>query len=261
MRYLLLLFFSIVLTCIGFGQKVKKVVRKGIMPTEVRKPEKKSVFKRDDLNGKWQETIRRAKDGDQVEFTDTLMITITKDLGEVKSNSAAMSMKGSVEFEDPDNLVVAGDPFTVKTLSKITLVLQDESFVRKMERRSSFEFEHFGKPEVKEEILDSAITVNSENVKGKWMVYRRKAAPSNVRMDPPLIKSLDIRKVDGNTATGEIVYYTLHKSESLPCTVIFADGSMKIKSEKHAWDFQSYKADGLEFVFGKTGEIVYYARH
>jgi hypothetical protein len=262
MRSIFLLFSSILVSCIGFAQKVGKPVRKGIMPKEIRKTEKKSVFKRDDLNGKWQETMRRVKDGDQVEFTDTLMLTINKDAGEVKSdNSSAMSMKGSVEFEDPDNLVVAGDPFTIKTVSKNSLVLQDEKFIRKMERRSSFAFEHYGKPKIEAETFDSAVAVSSENIKGKWMVYRRKAPPSNAQVNPPLIKSIDIVKVDGNVATGEIVYYTSEKSESVPCTVILGEGSMSIKSSKYTWDLLTYKADGKEFVFGKAGEIVYYARH
>ena len=43
--------------------------------------------------------------------------------------------------------------------------------------------------------------------------------------------------------------------------MVTKDGIIKIITDKDSWNFNTYKADGKEFVFGETDKLVYYAKH
>ena len=110
--------------------------------------------------------------------------------------------------------------------------------------------------------LSAPVSIDINNLKGKWLVYARKAEPGYVTAETALIKSLEINSItEEGIAFGQVVLYSTDLSKTFSCQVVTKDGLIKIITEKDTWSFYAYKADGKEFIFGETGKLVYYAKH
>ncbi len=246
---------------LNVNTEAQKVIRKGTTPITVnKKPGTKSLYSLDQLTGKWQETKRLAGK-ESVAFKDSLQLRFEKNSVEIR-DAVNLNQNGTAQIEAPNTLQAAGDSYEIISLSKSVLVINDGEFIKHLEKIKTFYYETLGKIILPVEKLDSVVNIDINNLKGKWMVYRRQAEPSFVNDNLTLIKSLNITGInpDGNTATGKIVFYKTDITEGLPCMISYNNGTILISTENNKWNFYTYKADGKEFVFGKTGELVYYAK-
>lgn len=249
----------------AFQTEAQRVKRKGVQPVQTGSKGNKSLspYTLDQLQGKWQEVSRYASNSVKaVDFPDSLLLKFENNKVELKDViSMNMSLKGVAQIEG-DILTVAGDTYTILSLDKNMLVLDDGEFTKKLQHKEQFYYETLGKISVTSDSMNTPITIDPKNVEGKWMVYRRQALAGSVMEDAVVIKSLDI--FPGNTigsATGQVVCYKTDVSESFPCRIIFGKGNIQVITDKYTWDFTTYKADGNEFVFGEAGRLLYYAKH
>ena len=103
------------------------------------------------------------------------------------------------------------------------------------------------------------IPVDVSLMNGKWLVYRRQAEPGAADQDA-LIKSFSINNAP-SANTGEVTFYTSDKTITQPAQFYFQDGTLKIATSGYNWTFNTYKANGKEFVFGWVGQLLYYAKN
>jgi hypothetical protein len=244
------------------AQKLK-VKRKGVIPIEVNKKPPVPDYTLSQLEGKWQEVKRTAvKAKKELEFTDTLLMKINGNRVELKdATSMNISMKGFAEIEAPNFLIAAGDEYTIVSLDTARLILYDGEIIKELEKKKQYYYETFGKLTVVTETLNTPITVDPKNIEGKWVTYRKQALAGSVDKDAVLIKSLEILPSDRTgSALGQVVFYKSDVSETMPCKIIFGKGNILVITDKYNWDFNTYKADGNEFVFGETGVFLYYSK-
>lgn len=243
-----------------------KVIRKGMPPiTQVSSPKNKAYYNFAQLAGKWQEVKRTTiKSKQPVEFSDTLLMSFfDSNKVEIKdATSMRMSMKGDAYIDPPYNLNAAGDEYIIRAIDKDRLLLDDGDYLKEMNKKDRFYFETLGKLTVPTEVLTTPINIEPKKLEGKWLVYRRQAMAGSVDTDAVVIKSLDI--FPSNTtgsAMGQVVSYKSDNTESLPCKIIFGNANILVITDNYVWEFNTYKGDGKEFVFGEAGRLLYYAKH
>ncbi len=244
------------------AQKLK-AKRKGVTPIEVHKTPPVPDYTLNQLDGRWQEIKRSGvKAKKEIAFTDTLLMKFTGHKVELKdATSMNISMNGIAEIEAPNFLIVAGDEYTIISLDTSKLIIYDGEIIKEMEKKKQFYYETFGKLAVKTEIMTTPITIDPKNIEGKWVTYRKQALAGSVDKDAVLIKSLEILPSDRTgSALGQVVFYKSDVSETMPCKIIFGKGNILVITDKYNWDFNTYKADGNEFVFGETGVFLYYSK-
>lgn len=216
------------------------------------------------LEGKWQE-VKRVPAGskDATVFSDTLLMNFNNGKVEVRyATSKLMGMNGAAQINAPNSLMAAGDFYNIRSLDKTKLVIADDEFTRELQKTDQFYSETYKKTEAPKDSVPRLADVDINNLKGKWLVYARKAEPGAISSQTPLIKSLEIVSIsDDGIAFGQVVLFTTDVSKTYPCQVVTKDGLVKIVTDKDSWNFYAYTADGKEFVFGETGKLVYYAKH
>lgn len=257
----------VLLATIAENSQAQRVKRKGTTPIQMNTPSKttanavKGNFTLAQIQGKWQEHARVAIGSTELlSYKDTLMINIVKNTAEVREGMS-MNMKGDASIEDGDNLGVAGDTYTIKSVGNNQMVLDDGEFLRTMQHVSSFYLELEGKDSVKKAAYNNGKNINLSDLKGKWMVYRRQAKPGKITNDTELVKSISIDQVEDSTkGKGEMVVYKNDLSEKLSCLFIIEGSTIKIVSNKRSWMFTTYNAANNEFVFGHREEVMYYAK-
>ena len=218
----------------------------------------------DQLKGKWQEVKRIPAGGKgPVGFSDSLLININGNTVEIKDAiSMQMSVKGVAQIEAPDLLIVAGDSYTIRRVDNMQLVIEDGEYIREMRKKDQYYFETVGKITIEKDSFAKPVPIDINNVKGKWDVYARKAAPGTTDATTALIRSLNIISIaEDGIAYGEIVYYISSVTKTATCQMVTKDGVIKIISDKVTWNLFAYKADGNELVFGETGKLVYFLKH
>ena len=257
---LLILFIPATLSN-AIAQQVK---RKGVTVNQVKKKEPVAQYSLSQLEGKWQE-VKRIPAGtkEPAAFTDTVLMNFYNGKVEVKyATSMTMGMKGPAQIDAPNSLVAAGDFYTIKSLDKTKLVIDDGEFTRELHKTALFYYETARKTEEKKDSLPAPVSIDINNLKGKWFVYARKAEPGAVTAETLLIKSLEIVSIsEDGIAFGQVVLYSTDASKTFPCQVVTKDGLIKIITDKDSWSFYAYKADGKEFIFGETDKLVYYSKH
>lgn len=244
----------------------QKPIRKGMPPitTIAHPPERAAYYTIGQLNGKWQEVKRTSIRRKQaLEFSDTLLMSFDSNKVEIKdATSMRMTMRGDAFIEAPYNLIAAGDEYIIRSIDSIKMVLDDGDNVKEMRRKDKFYYETLGKLTVETENISTPVNVDQKKMEGKWIVYRRQALAGTVDSDAVILKSLDIFPSDAiGSAMGRVVCYQTDITESWSCKVIFSPGNIQVITDKYAWEFQTYKASGNEFVFGEVGRMVYYAKH
>ncbi|MBS1742739.1 MAG: hypothetical protein JST81_06835 [Bacteroidetes bacterium] len=241
-----------------------KVTRKGMTPiTQVNGAERKAFYEISQLAGKWQEVKRTPKNGKgPVEFTDTLLMSFDSNRVEIKdATSMRMTMKGEVYIDPPYNLVAAGDEYIIRSLNKEVMLLDDGDNLKEMHKREIFTYETLGKLKIQQEIINEPVHIEQKNAEGKWLVYRRQAMAGSVDTDAVVIKTLEIFASNTiGSAPGQVSCYKSDVLESFSCKVIFGDKDILVITDKYVWEFNTYKADGKEFVFGEAGRLLYYAK-
>ncbi len=261
------LVLSLVVLNLSLQAAAQKVKRKGTTPNQVNNPANKkepaAQYVISQLNGKWQEVKRVSKSGKEpVEFSDSLLMHIEDDKVSLKdATSMRMSMKGEAAIEAPNLLVVAGDMYTIRSLDKTTLIIEDDEFTREMQQKELYYYETLGKLKVATDSVSGPANIDIKNLKGKWLVYARKAEPGATNEQTALIKSIEITAVsDDGIAFGQASFYTKDITKSSACQVVTQNGALKIVTDQYIWNFYVYKADGKEFVFGEVGKLVYYSK-
>jgi hypothetical protein len=236
-----------------------QVVRKGVKPIVRKKANPVAFYNTGQLNGKWQEVIRtKAGSPNALSFTDTLLMNINANNVEIR-DGVSMNMKGNVSIDPPNTLNAAGDVYTIQSLSGNTLLLNDGDFIRRMQKTSRFYYEILGKDSIPVERFENPITADIKNLPGKWVIYRRQADPGKV-LDENLFKSIQLNDFQaGEAIKGEVVIYNADITLSMPATYTINNGTMKIITDRKTWEFNIYKADGKELVFGNR-DLMYYSK-
>ena len=258
--------FLLILFIAGYSLNTtaQKVKRKGVTINQVSKKEPVAKYSLNQLEGKWQEVNRTpAGSKEPTGFSDTLLMNFYNGKIKVKyASSMTIAVNGSVEIDAPNYLTAAGDIYTIRSLDKTKLVIDDGEFTRELEKKDQFYSETVSKIKEEKDTTTRPVNIDINNLKGKWLVYARKAEPGATDAQTPLIKSLDIISIsEDGIAFGQVVFYTSDISKSVACQLITKDGVIKIVTDKDSWNFYAYKADGKEFVFGEAGKLVYYAKH
>ena len=267
-RYFLGLFFLFFIIAGTNAQIKMKAKRKGVTPIDITKNKTKKaatteVFTLEQFAGKWQEVSRTDRSGDSVEITDTIFLKFS-DRNRVETRDGVkLTIKGAATIDPPGNiLVAAADVYTILSVTKEKIVLYDQDrFIHTFNKKEQFWSETLGKLSVSEDVYKDPISVQLSDIMGNWRVYRRLAKPGAIVLPPTsLIKNLKITNKTGeNTAKGEITFYQF-ETESSPCTIKVNNAFIEITAGTNNWTLFVYKADGKEFIFGNTDELLYYAK-
>lgn len=251
--------FLTVITLSAESQKAK-VKRKGVTPIDVTKnpPANASLYSLNQFTGKWQEVNRTDSRNNSVGFKDTLFYNFS-DKGQVFSRDGVnMSLMGEAAIDPGNVLVAAADVFTIRSMNKNQVVLDDGEYLHTLIKKNGFWYETLPTTAVMPERFIRPVAANTAVLSGKWKVYRRAAQPGTT--DKVLIRILNVQDIKNEkTATGEITFYRTEKLETLPCTITLDGERMHITTDKNTWNVNVYKADGRELVFGDE-TLMYYCK-
>jgi len=253
------IFFFLLLT-MGWNIAIsQQVVRKGVTPVIKKKTTPVTFYNTGQLNGKWQEVLRTNPGSSvAVNFNDTLLMNFNRNKVEIR-DGISMNMKGDAGIDQPNILNAAGDVYTIKSISGNTMVLDDGDYVHRMQRTRQFYYEMLGKDSLFTEKYESPVTIELKDLPGKWVVYRRQAGPGKVSGEN-LIKSIQINSFNSvDSIKGEVVIYNADITRSFPAIFLFNNGVMTIITDNKTWNFNTYKANGKEFVFGNS-QLLYYTK-
>ena len=255
---------ALIILSISLKSIAQKVKRKAVTQKQENKKEPVAKYYLYQLNGKWQE-VKRIPRGSKrpVDFSDSLLMYFENGKAELRdATSMRVTVKGDAEIEAPCSLMVAGDIYTIRSLDNSTLIVDDGELIRELQKKEQFYYETLGKIKVEKDSFSSRVNIDINNLKGKWLVYSRKAQPGATNEQTALIKSLNIISIaEDGIAYGEIVFYIADVTKTSSCQLVTKDGVIKIVTDKDIWNFYAYKADGKEFVFGEIGKLVYYSKH
>ncbi len=247
----------------GYTLSAQKVKRKGVTSNQPPKKESVATHSLSELDGKWQE-VSRFLSGSiiPVTFLDSLLLHFYEGKVDVKyASGMTMAMKGVAHLEANNSLVAAGDYYTIQSLDKTNLVIDDGEFIKELEKKEQFYSESIGKATIETDSFSTARQIDINKLKGKWLVYRRQAEPGAVKAETPIIKSLEINAVSEEGIAFAVVTYTLAAvTKTQECQLVTKDGLIKFITAKETWSYKTYKADGEEFIFGDTGYMIYYAK-
>lgn len=270
MKQAFILLSFIFFSCSLFAQGAYKVKRKGVRPIDMTKKgngsnesDAAALYNISQVNGKWQE-VRRMNSNSSLDFTDTMQILVNNGRGFIKSDeSMVMTMQGNASIEGSNTLAIAGDTYSIKKLNDRMLILADDDATHILKRVPYFAFENAGKDSIVLPRYEIKENVNLRNVSGKWQVYRRKAEPGFINGNTTLIKYLSISNYnEDGTATGEIVTYNGDNiMQTSPATISFSGNKLHISTDKGSWNYDVYRADDHEFIFGDANGVMNYAKH
>ncbi len=261
------IYLSVLLAHFTLLANAQKPIRKGMPPINTSRSNtanNKAFYTIGQLNGKWQEMKRTPiKGATAIAFSDSLLMQFDSNKVEIKdATSMRMTMKGDAFIDPPYILFAAGDEYIIRALDKTILLLDDGEYIRELHKKNQFYYESLGKLTIPTDTLNSPVNADPKLLEGKWLVYRRQAMAGSVESDAVVIKSLEI--FPSNTtgsALGKVVCYKSDITESLACKIVFGNANILVITDSYVWEFQTYKADGKEFVFGELGRLLYYAKH
>ncbi len=236
----------------------QKVVRKGVTPVKVNRSSKTVFYNTAQLSGKWQEYQRKVVGTSApVDFKDSLLLNFNKRDSVYVYDGISMSQRGVVSIEAPNTLSLAGDIYTIVALSKTMMVLNDGEFVRNFRKTNRFYHETLGKLKANIESHEKPMLITPGKLTGRWDVYRRQANPGTA--DSILVKSITFLS-PRDSLTGNISFYSAGSTQTEKFTGYLTGTTLIINAAGKQWQWDTFKADGEEFVFGKDKEIIYYAK-
>lgn len=237
----------------------QKVVRKGVRPVRVKPATAAPVYTINQLTGKWQEYNRKMESSkEQVSFTDSLMLDFYKRNAVLVKDGISISQKGVAFIDGTATLLLAGDQYTILMLDKNSLVINDGEFIRSLKKTKKFYSETLGFLKSDMESFEKPAAVNSNNLMGRWDIYRRQANPG--LKDSVLIKSMTFTSAAKDALAGNISFYSSTKTQTASFTGHISGTDMHINAGNMHWIWSTYKASANELVFGRGKEIVYYAK-
>ncbi len=236
----------------------QKVVRKGVTPVKVNRNAKTVFYNTGQLSGKWQEYQRKvAGTSAPVDFKDSLLLNFNKRDSVYVYDGISMSQRGVVSIDGPATLSLAGDIYTIVSLSKTMMVLNDGEFTRHFRKTDRFYHETLGKLKANIESYEKPVVINQGKLKGRWDIYRRQANPGTA--DSIQVKAITFLTT-GEAITGSISFYSSGNTYTENFTGYITGTTLFVNATSKQWQWDTFKADGEEFVFGKDKEIIYYAK-
>ena len=219
------------------------------------------------LQGKWQEYKRTDYTENTIAFTDTSQLNFwDKDSAETQSSGHThFRMLGVAEIDDDNTLMVAGDPYTVRSINKNEMVLDDQENLHWFKKVDNF---FIGESVVSNDDKDEfsgPIKPSLSSIMGNWSVYKRDVKPGMVNDKTWLIRYLNITsKVGENVANATVTVYTREYTDSSTsvqktATVTLNGTNIKIITDTNTWDLPVYEADENNLVFG-TKSFRYYCK-
>ncbi|UAY51975.1 hypothetical protein [Ferruginibacter albus] len=257
----LYLFFGTLLFCLNSDAQV---TRKGMKPAQRRVVKGKSAdFSLQQFLGKWQEFERVDRSDAPVSFTDSIQLYFT-DTNKVQTRTSisnTMTLSGDADIDDDNNLMVAADVYTIKSMAKNILVLDDnDKYIHRLKKVDEFWYESLGKNPVKQDEYNAPVNVALDSLLGKWSVYKRIAKPGAVSDDMLIIKYLNITEKTGdNSAKGNITFYSTQSSQQLDCTINLNGGDIKITAGQNTWSLSVFQAANKSMIFGNAA-LMYFAK-
>ena len=243
-------------------EEVRKVVRKGVNPVIITKTTSgdRTAYSLNQFKGRWQEVSRMDRQTkNRVEFTDTMFYHFTGTNDVYTKDGVTMSMRGKASIEPGNELIAAADVFDIRSVSQKEIVLDDrEKYIHKFTRKRKFWYETLPSNSVTPEKFTIPINAKSSDLVGNWMVYRRDAEPGAAN-EGYLLRSLNISRAEGSNAYGNVTFFHTDRTDSAACTLTLVGENLHIITNKHSWNFDVYKANGNELVFG-TSLIKYYCK-
>jgi hypothetical protein len=236
----------------------QKVIRKGMPPARVNKNTKIVFYNVAQLSGKWQEYQRKMAGTDApVDFKDSLLLNFNKRDSVYIYDGISMSQRGVVAIDGPATLSLAGDVYSIASLSKSLMVLNDGEFTRSFKKVNHFYHETLGKLKADVESFEKPVQIKQGRLAGRWDVYRRQANPGTA--DSIQVKAIDFVHT-GDALSGTISFYSSGSTYTENFTGHISGTSLLLNAASKQWQWDTFKADGEEFVFGKDKEIIYYAK-
>lgn len=253
---------TVLLLALGiFGiSHAQRVVVKGRNPKPVKTSAQQQIYTVEQLTGKWQEVKRLNLNGGPVDFTDSLQLNFNKRDSVIVRDGITISHKGLSSISNGNKLGVAGDNYSINSLSKNLLVINDGEYLREFTRRKNFYYESMGKIILPAENISQPVSVDGRKLLGKWYIYRTQASPGEAQ-DSAVIKTINITQPQSNTtATGEITFTKNAVTKTLPFEASMNKGVITLTTSEQIWQLNAYKADGKEFIFGNQGGLVYFSK-
>lgn len=236
----------------------QKVIRKGMPPARVNKNSKPVFYNVAQLSGKWQEYQRKiAGTAAPVDFRDSLLLNFNKRDSVYVYDGISMSQRGVVAIDGPATLSLAGDVYSIVSLSKTVMVLNDGEFTRSFKKTGRFYHETLGKLKADIASYEKPVIINAGKLKGRWDIYRRQANPGTA--DSIQVKAISFLTT-GEAMTGSISFYSSGHTYTENFTGYITGTTLFVNAASKQWQWDTFKADGEEFVFGKDKEIIYYAK-
>ena len=250
----------LLIAILGFGiSQAQRVVVRGRNHQKIKTVKNPPVYTMDQLTGKWQEVRRKNINGGPVDFTDSLQLNFNKRDSVIVRDGITMSHRGFANVTE-NKLAVAGDSYSINSLSKNTLVINDGEYLREFTRRKKFHYENMGKIVIPRDNLSDPVAIDGKKLTGKWYVYRTQAAPG-VTEDSAIIKNIRLVETYSNgSAKGEITFTKNAVTQTIPFEASFEKGIMTLVTISQTWHLSAYKADGKEFIFGNQGGLVYFSK-
>ncbi|MEI9933454.1 MAG: hypothetical protein WDM71_01050 [Ferruginibacter sp.] len=134
--------FSFILLSFIVASTHAQVTVKGVKP-RMRGPKTStaSTFTMDQLQGKWQEYQRiNLKSNSDVSFNDTAQLYFIDNENAVTktTSSNSMTMKGSADIDDENVLTVVTDVYTIVSVTKDNMELDDDNYKHLFKRVDAF---------------------------------------------------------------------------------------------------------------------------
>ena len=137
------------------------------------------------------------------------------------------------------------------------MVLNDGEHVRAFRKTQRFHHETLGRLKANIESHEKPMAINPAKLAGRWDVYRRQANPGTA--DSILVKSITFTAT-GAALAGSVSYYSAGTTSTETFTGSISGTTLLVHTANKHWTWDTFKADGEEFVFGKDKEIIYYAK-
>jgi len=258
--------FLLIILIIAFttSASAQRVMRKGVTSNEKPVPAglEKPDYTQKQFQGRWQEINRKDAYGKMIEFKDTLLLHFR---GNKVQSKDATSMRITMDYEfeifAPNILSIGTDEYEIRSINNDQLVLVDEHFRRVFSKKEQYYYETVGKDSIKQVEPSIPVHTNTNLIKGKWEVYRTFAKPGSVGPETILMKKLEFNSVtDSIHAKGAITFSQKGTAEYQFAEFDFSGTSIGVKLKSQHINFDVFKADERELIFGKNSELVFYAR-
>jgi hypothetical protein len=242
----------------------QRVGRKGVTPaTRPSKPLPAANYQPEQFAGRWQEVKRTNRAGEPVEIVDTFYIHVQQRNKVVTREGKNPYLTGALQVEPNDVLVAAADVFKIIQATDSSLVLYNqEQYNHHFQRVDRFSYESDraalnDKP--KEEYIPASRT--SDQLVGRWWMYKRQAPPGTVDLNAAYIKSFHLyASTDSMAGKDWAMVAQAQRSEQQPARISVKGHHLRIESGKQVFTYWIYVSPEKELMIGDAGKEVFFFR-